>query len=229
MNDANLESGGAIQFNLGDLIRLLIRKSRQLLLISLLGAVLALLIVFFFVPPQYQSSVMFYVNNTSVPVDDTSVSVSSGDLFTARNLVDSYIVVLKIRESLLEVIDHAGVNISVLELEDMITASAVNNTEFFQVFVTSPDPNEAEKIANAIGYVLPGQIARIIEGTSASVVENAVAAIKPCSPGYVYYALLGLGISLMVSVVVLILQELLGIAASGPRERPQTETAVLEE
>lgn len=218
MNDANLESGGAVEINLGKLIGLLMKHFRLICLLSLLGTLLALTLAFFFIPPQYQSSVMFYVNNTSVPVDDVSVSVSSGDLSTSRNLVDSYIVILKIRESLLKVIDYADVDIPLLDLRDMISASAVNNTEFFQVFVTGPDPYEAEKIANAIGYVLPGQIAKIIEGTSAKMVEEAVAAAKPCSPGYVYYALLGLGISLILSVVCLILRELLAPVVCSPQE-----------
>ena len=48
----------------------------------------------------------------------------------------------------------------------MITASAVNGTEIFEIVVTNPDNQKAELIANTIADVLPKKIANIVEGSS---------------------------------------------------------------
>ena len=175
----------------------------------ILVAVLCTAIVFggtyYFVTPQYQSSAMFYVNNNAFSVGDASLSISNGDLVTSRGLVDSYIVILKTRETLNEVIDYAGLDLSYEQLSGMISAADVDKTEIFRVTVTDPDPQEAEKIANAIAYILPKRISNIIDGTSAKIVDWAVVPAGPSSPDYTKNALIGflVGFLLMVGVIVL--------------------------
>lgn len=211
MNDRNLICEDGVELDFRTVFQVAARHLKLLLLAAVLGAGLAAAAAFFLIPTQYQSSVLFYVTNSGVDAE-VPYSVSSGDLSTSRNLVDSYIVILKTREALLEVLRVAGLDTPYLELEDMITASAVNKTEFFRVTVTGPNPYQAEKIANAIGQVLPGRICAIIEGTQARVVEPAVVAWKPVSLGVEQYAVLGCLGGLLLALGVLLLWEL----AEGP-------------
>ena len=124
--------------------------------------------------PKLKRLIPYSLYNNNFSFGDASVSISSGDLSTSRNLVDSYIVILNTRETLVDVIDYAGVARTYKEVRNMLSSSAVNETEIFRVVVKSPDPQEAEKIANAIAYILPNRIKNIIDGTSAKVVEAAV-------------------------------------------------------
>lgn len=167
---------------------------------SVLCAAVTFAVTLFCITPKYESTAKFYVNNSSISVGSTSISLSSGDLTAARNLVDSYIVILQTRETLKDVSDYAGVNLNYSELEKMITAEAVDNTEIFEVTVTSEDPYEAEAIANAIAYILPKRITSIVEGTSAKVVEAAVVSSKPSSPSYVKNTALGFLVGMVLSV-----------------------------
>lgn len=174
-------------------------------IVSVLCAVITFLITFFCITPKYESTVKLYVNNSSLSAGSASSSLSSGDLTVARNLVDSYIVILQTRETLNDVSDYAGVNLKYSELEKMITAEAVDNTEFFEVTVTSEDPQEAEAIANAIAYVLPKRITSIVEGTSAKVAEAAFVPLKPSSPSCAKNTVLGFLVGLILSVGAIIL------------------------
>ena len=94
-----------------------------------LSAVLCAVIAFagtvLFITPKYQSSTMFYVNNNSVSVGDTAISLTSSDITAAKSLVDTYIVILKSRACLNDVIDYVSVDLSYNELKDMISAAAV--------------------------------------------------------------------------------------------------------
>ena len=193
------------------LLGALLKRAWLVAVAAVAGAVLALVVTAFFVTPMYQSSAMFYVNNSNLSLGDASVSISSGDLSTSRNLVNSYIVILKTRESLNEVIDYAEVDRDYTEVLEMISASAVNQTEVFEVVVTSPDPEEAEKIANAIAYILPKRISNIIEGTSAKVVSSAIVAAKPSSPSYSNNVILGFLIGFLLSAGIIVLRELFDI------------------
>lgn len=196
-----------------DLVRLwnAVRKKIWVVLISvILCGAIALVGTVFLIAPKYQSSALLYVNN-SVSLGSASVSVSYSDLTASKSLVDSYLVILNSRGTLLDVIDYAEVNRTYGELRGMISASAVNNTEIFQVVVTSTDPNEAEAIANAIAEVLPKRIASIIEGSSAKVVDYAIVPSVASSPSYSNNTILGVLVGFILSVGVIVLVELFDV------------------
>lgn len=205
MNLKNVENTEAAEIDLRRLFGAITKKSWLIIAISVLCATLTFLGTFFLITPKYEATAKFYVNNNSISVGNTSVSLSSGDLTTSRNLVDSYIVILNTRETLNDVIDYAEVSRTYEQLEKMLSADAVDNTEIFKVTVTSTNPSEAEKIANAIAYILPKRISTIIEGTSAKVVEAAVIPVKPSSPSYTKNTIIGflLGFVVMVGIVAL--------------------------
>ncbi|MDD3254191.1 MAG: Wzz/FepE/Etk N-terminal domain-containing protein, partial [Lachnospiraceae bacterium] len=97
----------------------------------------------FFITPLYEAEALIYVNNSSFSLGSTSFSISSSELTAAKTLVDTYIVILKTRSTLSEVIREAGLNYSYQELSEMIGSEPVNNTEIFSIKVTSSNPQEA--------------------------------------------------------------------------------------
>ena len=178
---------------------------------SLVAAVVSLLGTFFFITPKYESSAMFYVNNNSLSFGDTSVDITTGDISASKSLVESYIVVLMTRDSLNAVIDYAGVDLTYEQMEKMISAASVNSTEIFRVTVTSTDPEEAEKIASAIAYILPKRIATIIEGTSAKVVDTPIVPVEASSPSYRNNTIIGFLLGMVLCVTVIVLREIFDV------------------
>lgn len=124
------------------------------------------------IPPKYESSALLYVNNSSISVGSTSISLS--DLSASQTLVDTYIAILNTRLTLNEVQERLGLNYTYKELKKMIEAKAVNGTEIFEITVTSDTPEEAERIANTIVEVLPDKIAQVVDGSSVRTVDFAV-------------------------------------------------------
>ena len=194
------------------LFSLLYRKAWLIGLTAVICAVLTFLVSFYFITPKYQSSTMFYVNNNSgISLGDVTASISSGDITTRKSLVDCYIIILESRETLIDVIGHADVDMTVEDLRKMIKAESVNNTEIFRVTITSADPYEAEALANAVGKILPKKIGNIVEGTSAKIVETAIVAAEPSSPNYATNTLLGFLVGLVLCVSVIVLRELFDV------------------
>lgn len=188
------------------LIQCVLNKAWQIGLVTFLCGVIAFAGSVLLITPEYQASALFYVNNSSVSIGDAALSISSGDITTSKNLVNSYSVILKSRATLLDVIDYADSNRTYMQLKGMISASSVDNTEVFQVTVTSTDPREAEILANAIAHVMPDRIASIIEGSSAKIVDLAVLPSSPSYPNNMRNMFLGLlvGFSLSAGFVILI-------------------------
>lgn len=193
------------------LIQCLLNKAWQIGLVTFICGVIAFVGSVMLITPKYQASALFYVNNSSVSFGDASLSISNGDITTSKNLVNSYIVILRSRATLLDVIDYADSNRSYNQLKGMISASSVDGTEVFQVTVTSEDPREAEKLANAIAHVMPDRIASIVEGSSAKVVDLAVLPSTPSSPNNMRNMFLGLLVGFAISAGFVILVEFIDV------------------
>lgn len=212
MDEKTINSNEEIEVDLQRLFRALMRRSWLIALVAILCAVGMFLGTFFFVTPEYQATTMIYVNNNSFSLGDVSLnSITSSDISASRGLVKSYIVILKSRETLNLVIDYAGVNRSYGQIKSMISASSVDATEIFEVVVTSTDPLEAEKIANAIAHVLPKRITTIIDGTSANIVDSAVRPSAPSSPNYTKNTMLGFVLGFVLTALLIIIRELMDI------------------
>ena len=193
-------------------------RSWLIVLVSLLCAVLVFVGTVLMVDPLYQSSAMFYVNNSSISVGDASLSIDSGDISASKSLVNTYIVILDTRETLSAVIDYAGINRSVSEVRDMVEAKPIDETEVFRVVVTSASPKEADVIADAIAYILPKRISTIVEGTSAKVVDSPVIATRPSSPSYLMNTLIGFLIGFVFSAGFVVFQELFDRTVRGEED-----------
>ena len=210
MEEKRVEKKQEMEINFHRILQALWKRCWLIAAVAVVTAVVSFLGTFFFITPKYESAAMLYVNN-SVSLGDASIDITTGDLSASKELVESYIVILMTRSTLNDVIDYAGVDRTYEELKGMITASAVNATEIFQVTVTSPDPIEAEKLASAVAYVLPKRISTIIEGSSAEVVDTPIVAVRPSSPSYLNNAIIGFMIGLLLCVAVVVLREIFDI------------------
>ena len=208
MNEKENLHNDEFEIDLGRMLRAILAKVWMVAIVSVLCAVLSFVVTYFFIDPEYESSAKFYVNTSSISVGDAALSISTGDISASKSLVDTYIVILKTRETLNDVIDYAGVQRSYREVLEMIQAQSVSDTEIFEIVVTSTDPAEAEKLANAIAYILPKRIAGIVEGTSAKIVESAVVASSPSSPSYTVNTFVGFALGMLLVVGAIVLREL---------------------
>ena len=207
MGDKSTESNGVFEIDLKRIADRLLHRLWLIVLMSVVGAIAAFVFTFYCVTPLYQSSAMFYVNNSTISLGDTVIGgLSASDISASRGLVDSHIVILKARTTLNEIIDSKGLSRTPGELRGMISAAPVNSTEIFEVVVTSPDPYEAEQIASAITDILPKKIEEIIEGSSAQIVDRAIVASRPSSPSYTKNVAVGFLLGMFITVAVIVLR-----------------------
>ena len=90
----------------------------------------------------------------------------------------------------------------------MINAAPVNSTEIFEIEVTSTDPDEAERIANAITTVLPKRISEVVDGSSVRIVDYAVKPSARSGPSYTKNTVLGMLAGIVISGLVIVIREM---------------------
>lgn len=194
---------GEIEISPIRLLGSLARKWKLLSICAVVCAAAVLLGTWALSKPQYQSSVLFYISNHT-----DGNSISNSDMEVSRELVEYYIVMLKTRPCLTEVIETAGIDIEPDQLQEMLSAEAVGSTAMLRVSITGSDPQQVFSIAQAVADVLPESIAPMIEGSSAGVVEPPAAAEKTGSPAYFKNGVIGFCIGLSISALFVITGEI---------------------
>ncbi len=198
-----------VTIDLIEVARVLLRRWWIIVLSTLIIGLAALGYTRFFIDPLYKASTLMYVNNSDISLGSTSFTISNADLTATQKLVNTYVVILKSRTALNEVIEEAGVDYTYEQMKSMISAAAVNSTEVFEIVVTSKSPAEAELIANTIADVLPDKISAIVSGSDVRIVDYAVIPAHRSSPSYTRNTAIGLLLGFLVSAAALIITYML--------------------
>ncbi len=221
--DKNTEKNDVVEIDLKQLWFALIRRIWILLITAFIGAAVFFTGTKLLITPEYKSYVQVYVNNNSFSLGgDTLGGLTSSDIMASKSLVDTYIVILRSRNCLNDVVNTAGVDYSYGQVRNMISAYSVNETEVFEIAVTSTKPEEAEKIANAIAEVLPKKIAGIVQGTSAEIVDYAIKPSSPSSPNAKRNTLLGFVLGFAITAVIIVIRTIFDTTIRSEEDVTQT-------
>ena len=207
-----LDKQGVQEIDLLKLLSVLWKKAWIIVAAAIVGGVLFFVYTFFFITPMYQSSALLYVNNNSLDIGSTKLSITSGDINASNSLIDTYIVILKSRTTLERVIEEGELPYTYEELASEVSGSSEGNTPVFKITVSDPDPRMAAAICNMIVEVMVDErsgISGIVEGSSVNVIDYAVIARKASSPSYLKNTAIGMLIGFVIASGIIILSSLM--------------------
>lgn len=221
MNDV-VEERSAHDMDVMELLFAYIRRWKLLVLCFVIAAGIAYTYTHIFVTPSYRTSTSICVYNNKMT--EELGSITSGDLSASNYLVNTYInivksnrVLQKISETLIsDALSSEGqlteeqlekrtqelkTKYSASRLYSAISTEHLEKTIVFKVYVSHNDPKEAVTIANAAARVIPTEIAGLVEGTSAQVLDYAKVPTGAYSPSYSKNAMIGGAVGLVLAVV----------------------------
>lgn len=175
--------------------------------------------------PRYTAAASLYVNNYDSQVNADIKKVSSSDLYTAQALVQTYLTFLSTDKVLDEVAQQLDNKYTSAQLRTMMSASVMNDTEIFQVSITSTDAEEATQIANIIADMAPGVITDYINGSSVKVVDYAKVPESRSFPVYRKYVFFGGLAGGGIAAIVIVLMFLFNSKINGEEDIQKLFTA----
>lgn len=128
--------------------------------------------------PMYRSS------TTIVLVSEHNEGYNTSEWQLNKNLVSTYSEIIKSRKVLEPVIENLKLEYSYGQLKSNVTVSSVTNTEIIRIAVGDKDPGIATKAANEIAKVFSDEIQKIYKINNVSIVDKAVAELKPYNVNY---------------------------------------------
>ena len=202
------------EIDLKQLILALIYKAWLLILCALIGGVLAYAYTANFITPMYRATVSIYVNNTSPSLGNTDY-ISGSDLATAQRLVNTYVNIIRSNTVLEKVAAQSGLDITAGQIRGMMTAESVEDTEIFEIHISSADPELAAQVANAIAAVAPDEISNFLEGSSTKIIDYAQVPQYRYTPSFRQNTFLGLCAGGMLAAVYVVLRTIFDVRIKG--------------
>ena len=193
-----------LEINLLEIINAVKRKVFAVLVATVVGAIVGMVLSCIIITPLYEASANMIVNTRS----ETATTVTNDNITSAKNLVNTYAIIIKSNVVLNKVIDKLNLNMTHKELSEKITVSAVNATQIMKVSVQDPDPVLAGQIVEQISVVAPEIIVDAVEAGSCKVISEVEIGDKPVSPSVVKYVVLFSFIGMVISISVVVMKEL---------------------
>lgn len=199
------------EISLTQYLKELLNKIWIVIMLTVICGAMLFVYSFFFATPMYTSSAKMYVSNKQ----DTSTSISGTDLTAREKLVRTYAEIINSNTLLQMVCDkidaHKSVkgyeylqstNYTPASLKSIIDVEAANETEVFYIRAKTPSPELSQFIIEAITEYLPGEISRIMEASSANLIDKADLPSAPSSPNIFRNTLIGALVGFVIAAAI---------------------------
>ena len=170
-----LENDDEIEIDLRELFLALKKKIVWILLTAIVFAGASGLITKFAMTPIYSSTAQLYV------VSKGGLSQLT-DLTMGTQLTQDYMVIVKTRPVLEQVIADLKLDMDYKELEKKITVENPSDTRIMQITITDKDAALAQSITQDLAEVTAKTVAEKMDVKSPTIIEKAYKADKPDSP-----------------------------------------------
>lgn len=193
-----------IEIDLRELIFELLVHWKVILLSTLMVGVIALVVSVFLITPQYESTSALYVLSKS-----TSIT-SLADIQMGSNLTNDYIVVVKGRPVLEQVISNLGLTEE--NYKSLLRKISLNNpsdSRILEITVQDPDAKVAKKIADEIAEVSSAFISEKMDQDPPTIIQRGYADGKPVSPNILTNTALGALIGAFLAMMLIVVTYLL--------------------
>lgn len=173
-----------IEIDLVGLFYALLRKIWIIILCFVIGLVGAGGFTAFFVTPLYESSSMIYILGNTTNISGISLQLS-------QQLTVDFTILATSRPVVNNAIANLDVDYTYEELVSMVKVENPSESSILKMTATSPDPEEAADIANAMAAATANRVAEVMDMDKPTTVEEAVVPTRPASPSIVKNAAIG--------------------------------------
>ena len=180
-----MDNDDTITIDLGKMFNLLISKIGWIILTMALFGICGYILNWYVAKPKYQADAMIVVNTR----EDQNVVVTNDQMNSARQLVNTYEVILKsdtVIDQVISGLNNRGLaqnrQFSTGAVKDQITVSPVNNTPVMKISAVDEDPEIALAMVDELLTVSPSIIIRTVKAGSVEVVSFPKLNPNPVSP-----------------------------------------------
>ena len=202
MDDNQEQEYGAVLIE----VFLALKSKMVLILVAALAAgMLGWGVSGFLLTPRYEASVNMIVNTRT----EVTGVITSDNISSAENLVDTYAIIIKSNKVLNKVIEQLHLDVTFEELYDAVSVSAINDTQVMKIAVEHEERARARQIVESIVQIAPDMVKDAVEAGSCKVVSDVHVEKDPVFPNVKMITVLAAAVGMMLTMCLVVLKELL--------------------
>ncbi len=185
---------GVEEIDLLDLVHSWMQHIVVIVIAVVIGAVAGILYMRFMVTPTYSAKSSMYV----VSASNNSV-LNLSDLNFGTSLARDYVELVQSRTMLERVIERSDYTLRVDQLKRMMSVTNVNGTRIIEFKVTSPNPKQAQNLAEACvdEAVLYLPEVMSMSGNPPTIIDRPTLPTSPGNVNYTKYTAIGMVVALV--------------------------------
>ena len=188
-----------IEIDLGELFLRLVDKWYIIVVAALIGTLISGIWTFYFVTPIYEATTELYILNSS------NSAINLSDLQIGSQLATDYTYVFQNWFVHEKVIEELGLPYDYKDMEKMIKVTNPTGTRLLNIIISSPDPSEAQLIANTYAKVGREFITAVMKTEEPTVFQEARFPDKPSSPSKTRNLIIGFLLGSIIACAVIVI------------------------
>ena len=200
------------ELDLRDIIDIITKRIWIIAAITIFALLMGIIFSVFILDDIYASSTTLIVRENRK--DGGSVQLS--DINLARNLVDTYSVIIKSDRVLEKVVTELRSDLSLGQLRNKISVRAEGNTEIIRISVEDINPETARDIANSVARVFINEIQELMDMDNVRIIDEAREQSSPVKPNVKLNIAIFLILGLMLGIGLAFIIELLDKTIKDP-------------
>ncbi len=194
--------------DLGYLFEILKKHLVMLIIVGIICGIGGFCFSNFLIPKKYESHAMLYVENNQ----QTAESVNINDINAAQKLVNTCQIIFKSGTMLDNLIANLDLPYTKEQLDAMITATAVNNTEVLKLTVEGYNAMEAATIVNELVELSQQEFKRVIKSGSIEVIDYGEVNADPSSPNIIMITAAALVAGVALAYIFVLIRDMMDVA-----------------
>lgn len=206
------DSDNEIEIDLKDLLMELLAYWKLIAIAAVLAAVISFAVSEFMMVPEYESTSELYVLTKSTSF--TSLS----DIQTSTSLTNDYIVVIKGRPVLEQVINNLGLDETYKSLRERVSVNNPSNSRLLDITVRDQDPIQAKRIADEIADVGSAFISQKLVQDPPEIVQYGYSDGAPVTPNVKKNTVIGGMVGAMLAIAIIAIAYLFNDSIMGAED-----------
>jgi capsular polysaccharide biosynthesis protein len=167
------------QIDLRELFGIVLKRVRVIALVALISLFLSGVVTFFILTPVYETSTTLMVSRAQ-EITDTHLQYQ--DILISHRLVNTYREITTSNRVLYRVIDLLEIEMTADQIRNMVSVTALRDTEIIEISVENADKDFAVNLANSIARVFMEEVVEIMRIDNVQIIDQAGLPEAPVRP-----------------------------------------------
>ena len=189
------------ELDVKDFFKYIISKQMIICLCIFLVVTLGCIYTFKLKVPKYKSNTTIVLTTEN----KSNSAITQNDLTLNKSLVLTYSEIVKSKKVLNQVIKNLDLNMTVGQLNSMISVQSVSNTEIINITVVNEDKKLSTKIANETAKIFTKEIVELYNIQNINIIDKAEIPSEPYNMNYTKDIIIYVIIGIIMGCVIVIL------------------------